>query len=224
MRFASADEFRLALQYVVAGIPPEPHAVPIALPAASARGFRPSRAAVLMALAPATLAAAFCAVRFLPTTQRPRTTASKPQAAAPIRPAVTAPAVPEAVFVGPPAPPDLLDTPAIARARASRPGQKTGKPAPNYALRFTGAEQPPPPPPVAPRRRETPRIEASAERPVPKVDCILPPPSAQAAAAEDAAAEKPQSGGNRLSRALGKVNPFRKTAKYDTADASPKKD
>ena len=55
---------------------------------------------------------------------------------------------------------------------------------------------------------------------------LVPQPASAVAepvppAPEAAAAEKPQSTGNPLTRALGKVNPFRKKAKYDTAEAAP---
>jgi len=38
------------------------------------------------------------------------------------------------------------------------------------------------------------------------------------AAPQGAAPEKPQNGGNRLVKALGKVNPFRKRPKHDTVE------
>jgi serine/threonine-protein kinase len=230
MRFASAGEFRLALQYAIAGLPPaavpwnspETRAVALPPPPTRGRGFRPWRAAAPMALVPAALAAGFCAIRFIPASHRPQTTADKPPAVVPVHPAAEAlPAV-----VAPPAPPEAPEKPAAARPLTPRPARNARTPQPSYAIRVTGSEQPPPIP-VPPPRPAVPRLaEAPAPPPVPKVDCNLPPPAARPAASEGTTVDKPQSSGNRFSRALGKVNPFRKTAKYDTAasQASPKKD
>jgi hypothetical protein len=190
-----------------------------------------------MALVPAALAAGFCSIRFFPTAQRARTDESKPRAAAlkPVAaealPPVAAPVEPEPPEAALSTPPEAPEKPASAHRRAQSPRQAAGmsaKPEPSYAIRVTGSEQPPaaavpPPSPAA-------RLAEAAGPAVPKVGCPLPPvaaqPAAPAAAPEPqpapdaAAAEKPQSGGNSLSRALGKVNPFRRKAKYDTSEAA----
>jgi serine/threonine-protein kinase len=249
MRFGSADEFRLALQYVVAGVPlppvpaapPEPRAIVLPPLALRTNGLRPSRAALLMVAVPAALAAGFCTVRFFPTAPKPRPAASQPHAAAPIHPAAEAlpafavPAEPEASMVAPSTPPEEPEIPAAARSRSLRPRQpmpKAGKPEPSYAIRVTGGEQPPPVVVVTPRPDPA-RVPEATDRSVPaapKVNCLVTPLVPQPASAvaepvppapEAAAAEKPQSTGNPLTRALGKVNPFRKKAKYDTAEAAP---
>jgi serine/threonine-protein kinase len=244
-RFASAAEFRLALQYVVAGIPPaavpsglpEARGAALPLPASRRGGFRPSRAAVLMALVPAALAAGFCTIRFFPAAQRARANVSQPPPALPARnaagalPAAAAPLRPEAPVVAPSTPPDAPETSASAHPRARRPEQamrKAARPEPSYAIRITGSEQPQPVP-VMPPSPEA-RLAEASSRAVPKENCQVappaPPPAGSVAApesqppAEAAAAEKPQSGGNPLSRALGKVNPFRRKAKYDTGEAA----
>jgi serine/threonine-protein kinase len=251
MRFASADEFRLAVQYVVAGVPsPVVPAVPpdsreITLPPLALRrhGFRPSRAALLMAVVPAALAAGFCTIRFFPAAPQSRPADSKPPAVLPVHPpaetlpAVAAPADPEASVVAPSMPPEEPEQPAPARPRSLRSRQalsRAGKAAPDYSIRVTGAEQPAPVVVASPRPDPAARLaEASAPAvpAAPKVNCdvapLTPVPASSVAAPPDAppapdpaTAEKPQSTGNPLARALGKVNPFRKKAKYDTSEAA----
>ncbi len=233
-RYSSAAEFRLAMQYVIAGVSllglpgstPQPRSIPLP-PPAPGFGFRPSPAAVLMVSVPVALAAGLFAVRVLPALQNPRTAISKPQAAAPIQPAAEAqpaalaPAGPEDTFVGPPAPADLPGTAYSARSRASRLGRNTGKSEQDYALRITGAEQAPPPPArVATRPQEPPRVAEASEPPAQKVDCALPPMTPHPALSEDSTSDKSQSRGNPLSRALGKVIPFHKVPKYDAGDTA----
>jgi hypothetical protein len=248
MRYQSAHEFRLALRNAVAG------AHPVAVPSSSPktwrvpfpgltsrlREFHPSRAAMLMALAPGALLAGYYTIRFIPAATRVQATESIPLAAAISKPdAVTAsPAVAE-----PEAPGVVQPTPSEAPAETERPAaraseraqlpvramRRTSQPKQSYAIRVTGGEVLHPAA-AAPAPNPTPRqpVEA-AERIVPHTDSVEAPEAAaravsgsadELAAPQDAAPEKPRNAGNRFIRALGKLNPFRKGTKHDDGEAS----
>ncbi|MGP8244823.1 MAG: serine/threonine-protein kinase [Bryobacteraceae bacterium] len=238
MRFRSADEFRLALESAMAGVG--------ALAEAGARprlrGLHPSRAAVLVALAPAALVAGYYSIRSLPVTARTQPSANKQRAAAiPEKddaapaPATVSQAEPEAPGTVPPAPPEVpaaTENPtASARprtqfpAQATRPARKAER---SDVIRVTGGDlQPatpaPPPGPVAPRPAEAlgPCVPEtnSGEAPEPAAKPAASE-TAPGLAPEDAAPAKPRKAGNRLVRALEKMNPFHKTAKYDAGEAA----
>jgi serine/threonine-protein kinase len=157
---------------------------------------------------------------------------------------VIEPPTPAAVVTAPPAP--LSTIPAVRPVRKA-----AAKPAPNLAIRVSGGTVVSAPPistpastPTSTPKSTAPRIvavsapEAPAAKPETKPETTavpeVPPTPAVAAAKtpeEPAAAPptseeaKPQKGGNRLVRALGKINPFRKNGKpEDTSKPATKKD
>jgi serine/threonine-protein kinase len=248
MRFQSADEFRLALQTLVAAAPPvEVPSRPryewrAALPRMTSTmpGLRSWRAAMLMAMVPATLVAGFYTIRLFPAPAHVRAPESKPLAAhasphdvaapAPAPPPADSPAVPEALVV-PSMPseaaPETGKTAKNPRSRAQfrlPPVLPASKPGPSYAIRVTGEEALPPPKAPEPLTLKTNPAEATVVTPQPPVFPLVPELPAPA---QENALAKPQNTGNRFVRALGKVNPFRKTPKYvapDPAGTPPDQD
>jgi serine/threonine-protein kinase len=248
MRFQSADEFRLALQTLVAAAPPvEVPSRPryewrAALPRMTSTmpGLRSWRAAMLMAMVPATLVAGFYTIRLFPAPAHVRAPESKPLAAhasphdvaapAPAPSPAASPAVPEALVVPsmpPEAAPETAKTAKSPRSRAQfrlPPALPASKPGPSYAIRVTGEEALPPPKAPEPLTLKTNPAEATVVTPQPPV---FPPVPELPAPAQENALAKPQNTGNRFVRALGKVNPFRKTPKYvapDPAGTPPDQD
>ena len=248
LRFQSADEFRLALQSMAEGAdsvmePSSPletvHATEAQAPTRR-RGLRVSLAAVLMALVPAALVAGFYSIRYFPkaavrvqaTENKPRAAAIVTHEAAPVAPAAAERVEPEVPAVVVPAP--EVQAKAGKPARRVRPrakvpasaARRTSNPEHN-AIRVTGGElQPPVPAPIPVLRRDVETPEAFAA----KADSLEAPQAerARATAASDpepaetpqeAASQKPQNGGNRFIRALGKRNPFRKWTKQDAGEA-----
>jgi serine/threonine-protein kinase len=235
-RFTSADDFRLALQDVAAAINPvEAPLIPLpetlaALPAAAPppRGLPSWRAAMLMALVPASLVAGFYAIRFLPSPARVQASERKPPAtrstqfnvAAPAPPAVALPVQPEVPVVAPPTPPQ--SAPETAKpAKSAHPrtqlhssAVRTSTPPPDNTIRVTGQEvQPVQLIPVPETAQPLPQKTDFVEAPQAPPQELLPVPEPAATPRETAPA-KPQNTGNRFVRALGKVNPFAKrTAK-----------
>lgn len=241
-RFASADEFRLALEDAVArppavpSIPKESWQAAIPHLTARLRAFHPSQAAILMALVPTALVAGFCTIRLFPVASHAPVTATKPRVATVSKPAPpqvaqptqTVQAAPD-VPAGAPAPSEVQDTaeqPAgISRPRAqfNAKAVHAARKSANYPIRVTGGE-------LLPANAVP--IEASvAPRPiemvgpcVPKTNMVTPSdpatPALVSSSAPEAMASKPQSSGNRLVHALGKVNPFRRTAKYEPSDST----
>jgi serine/threonine-protein kinase len=209
-RFQSADEFRLALDSAVAAGRPlvAPSGPP---PSARARWLHPSRAAALIALAPAALAAGIYTIRFLPPAPRP---------AAPAPPAMKT--VPQAYQVLPvPAPELPAARPRPVRRRkplraAAR--RRARKAAPGYAIRVKGGEPPPGPAHRWTAAVSEPAVPVTAQpAESPAVLSIAPEPARTSA--QEAVPAKPPNAGNRFVRALGKVNPFRRSTKHDAGNA-----
>jgi len=205
MRFQSADEFRTALQRGTMPIAASPKPSPVKV----------SRGAILMALVPAVLAASFFAGRHFPAKRTPLPLPTRPVLAIP-SPPVLEPAVVAAAAAAPvevPAPP-----PAKPPARTPR---KIAQAQPNTALRITGGEPLPAAPTPAPREAAAP--ENAVETPEPPQPAAAAP-SEPPAALSATPVSPPDSSGNRLVRALGKVNPFRRTKKPDPLKNQLKKD
>jgi serine/threonine-protein kinase len=254
-RFQSAGEFRLALEAAVermrssgAAANSEPASRRIKRYAARAATFRPalrlgrvrtSRAAILLVLASAALAAVFCTVLLWPKAERVAVQEHVLRDAVASKPApVTEPAPPQVVdVVGPEFPLEAAKPAPRPAASSARSARRSGKPDQSLAARVSGrvveppAAMPPPnePPGVPAAPPETPALKPNeAEAPeTPPVSVA----SKTSAELEDAAQTheeaKPPKAGNRFIRALGKLNPFRKGAKNDSADpaeASTKKD
>jgi serine/threonine-protein kinase len=243
-RFPSADEFRLALENGVADARPlAVQSSPFAGPASKLRGFLPSRTAVLMALAPAALLAGFCTVRFFPSAARVQSTASgaPPAPVAELAPlakddtaqvsaTVAEPVAPEDPgVVSSPAevpvtkekPPARVRSRAPIHVPAKRPDSQAE---PSYAIRVTGGESLPAV--VVPAASPVPARSVETIGPcVPTTDSVQLPEAKRSAASGTApelepaphqsASAKPRNSGNRLLRALGKLNPFHKRTKQD---------
>ncbi len=248
MRFQSADEFRRALENAVAGARPMVAAkvarktwgATIPELTSRLRGYRPSRAAMVVGVVAGGLLAGFGAMRFFPAAARARASERRPRAAAVSRydaprvePVVAARIEPAAPLVVPPAPfevPAETVTPAArARRRAQLPAaemRRASHPKPSDAIRVTGGEREP----AAMLAPVTP-IRQVAEAPEPSVAKVDPVEAREVPAAavgidaapadtlQGAAPEKLQNSGNRFVRALGKVNPFRRRPKHDTVEA-----
>ena len=240
-RFQSAREFRNAMD---AAVKSQLVAAPVlSLPAAKSAPpvpliarLRPSRTTILFTLLPGAVAAVVCAVLLWP---KPARVAAKAHVASPAVVSYTAPA--PAPVIEPPNPPAVMTTPPAPTSAipAVRPVRKAAaKPAPNLAIRVRGGTVEPPP--RSTPTSTTPHIvavsapEAPAAKPETTAVPEAPPTPTVAAAKtpdEPAAAPPiseeaiPQKGGNRLVRALGKINPFRKNGKpEDTAKPATKKD
>jgi serine/threonine-protein kinase len=201
------------------------------------RGYRPSRAAMVMAVVACGLVAGFSTMRFFPaararaTERTPRAAAASPYQAPRVEPVAAAPIEPVAPLVVPPAPevPAERVKPATrAPRREQSPAmRRANQPDPRYAIRVTGGEREPAAAIPAPNTHSRQLAEAP-EPSAPKVDRVEAREAAVAAigidpespiAPQGAAPEKPQNGGNRFVKALGKVNPFRKRTKHDTVEA-----
>jgi serine/threonine-protein kinase len=147
----------------------------------------------------------------------------EPQAPATVVPAaVVPPAVAPAVVAPAPAPakpPAQTKKPAVrARVQSSAlAARRTGKSKPSPAIRVTGGDVLPAAAPAAPAPSRS--IEVP-EPPAPKTDAAADVAATQRAVSEtvpevttmspEAGPAKSQTGGNWFTRALGKVNPFRK--------------
>jgi serine/threonine-protein kinase len=236
LRFTSADDFRLALQAVSAVAVPvvEVAASPLpetlaALPPAAAppRGVPSRRAAMLMALVPASLVAGFYAIRSFPAPARVQAPVRRPpaaqvtqfDAAAPAPPATAALPVQEVPPAAPSTPPQSA-LEAAKPAKSTHPrGQlrlsamRTSTPEASHTIRVTGQEtQPAQPVPALQTPEALPVMTDFVETPQAPPQELLPV-SEPAAATPETAPEKPQNTGNRFVRALGKVNPFHKAAR-----------
>jgi serine/threonine-protein kinase len=207
------------------------------------RGYRPTRAAMLVGVVAGGLVAGICAMRLFPPAARARAAERTPRAVAvshfdapPVEPVAAAPAVPIAPpLVVPPTTPEVPAETVKPAARARRPAQlpapamrRANQPDPRFAIRVTGGEREPAaakPVPSAHFRQLAEAPEPSA----PNVDSVESREAAAVALGIDPespiappgiAPEKPPNGGNRFVKALGKVNPFRKRPKHDTVDAA----
>jgi serine/threonine-protein kinase len=207
-------------------------------------GYRPSRTAMVAWVAAGGLLAGFCTTRLFSPAAHARATISTPRAAAisqavpefdapRVEPVVAAPVEPAAPLVAPPMPPEVpVETPVVhPRRRVPLPApaiRRAGQPDPRFALRVTGGEREPAlatPPPSTHYRQ----IAEAPEPSAPRVDFAETQGTAALALGMDpespiapigAAPEKPQNGGNRFVKALGKVNPFRRRPKHETVEAT----
>jgi serine/threonine protein kinase len=206
------------------------------------RGYRPTRAAMVVGVVAGGLVAGVFTIRLFPPTpgaraaERPLATVSHyeaprvaPVAAAPVE-AVAPLVVPVVVPPTPPAVPAETVKPAARAPRKApmpAPGlRRTSQPDPRNAIRVTGGEREPSA--AAPVRIPPVRQLAEAPEPsAPQVDAGEAGGAAAVALGMDpeapimppgAAPEKPQNGGNRFVKALGKV--FHKKPKHDTVDAA----
>lgn len=241
-RFQSADEFRLALQQAVmvesADTPAQLiPAVALTPPVSRTPWYRRSRAAVLTAVVPVGLVAGVFAVRFIPAS-RPaisRTPPPAPVAETPVPPA----AVPEVASSAPATPIEPDESNAVvcprpakrAATRSIAPARKTQA---NNGLRVGGPDVQPAQPCALPLRPATPPSAFSAKSTA-KPDMPAPPQAAEKQAeapvppdeppaTQQAAPAEPQKNGNRLVRALGKMNPFRKRGAGESAKPAAAKD
>jgi serine/threonine-protein kinase len=211
------------------------------------QGYRPTHAAMLGWVAVVVmggLLAGFYTTRWFPPAAHARAAERAPRAAAivhvdapRVEPVAAAPveaAAPIAPVLVPPTPAEVpietVQPVARARRRTPLPAPATrpaNQPDPRFAIRVTGGERLPaaatPPPSAHVRLAEAPEPSA------PKVDTAETRESAAVALGFDPASpiapigvapEKPQNGGNRFVKALGKVNPFRKRPKHDAVDGA----
>jgi serine/threonine-protein kinase len=206
------------------------------------RAYRPSRAAMMGWVVAGGLVAGVCAMRLFPAAARARATERTPRAAsvsqpvphydAPrVEPVAAAALVPAAPIVVPPAP---VEVPAETVKPVVRPRRRTPPPAPampgsrqpdpRYSIRVTGGEREPAatPAPGARFRQlaeapepSAPKVDSGGAREAAVVAIGIDPESP--IAPQGAAPEKPQNGGNRFVKAIGKV--FRKRPKHDTTEA-----
>ena len=236
-RFQSADEFRLGLEAAVVGS--RSFADVAFTKRAPKRTPRARRLAVLV-LAPATMVAVTCSVLLWPTSSRiaahPRVQraamASKPEpipAPAPLPPVVD-PAPPvEASAV------EVPDVPVVAAKPAPRPAssrvhsvRRTPEVDLKPVIRSYGtlpeSSSAPPrlnpvskvevtPPAIPPAKPDV--VGASEAEPAPTVSDVSAEPETTTPAPEEVT---PPKNGNRLRRVLGKLNPFGKGAKKNSAD------
>jgi hypothetical protein len=213
---------------------PVPAPTPTPTPTQRVRGSHSSRAVILMALLPTLMLAGFYAMRLLPamaharTESKTRATAISQHDEAQVTPATAVPArveqeAPTTVAPAPVAAPAEAEKPvAEARSRPRVPAKvvrQAGRSEPSHAIRVTGGEllpaAVPAPSPTPVRTVEVP------EPPVPKKDSVVDGAAESEAAlavttvSPEAAPAKSQNGGSWFTRALGKVNPFRKGAKHE---------
>ena len=210
-RFQSADEFRLALQQTL------PASLPMPMPSVRRRGM-----SILMILAPAALVASVIIVREFAVSSRVHAPVSQPKAAPVAKQEPAPPPPPEVVVPVDPAPLAEAEKPvAVVRRRGASSAQVSRKSNRNLAVRITGGDPvpavpapaaPPPAPPV--EEHAAPPVAENVEPPTAPVAA----PESPAPAPEEAAPAKSPSVGSRLVKALGRVNPFHKTAKRDPAD------
>ena len=220
------------------------------------QGYRPSHAAMVAWVMAGGLLAGLYTTRLFPPAGHARAAERAPRAAAVthfdaprVEPVATAPIGPAAPIVAPPVvvpPTAVAPLPAEVSAEMGKPvaraRRRTPLPAltmgqakqadPRLAIRVTGGEREPAavtPPPRA-------RFRPIAEAPEPSAQKVDSGKGAIAAIGIDprspiappgVAPEKPQTGGNRFVKALGKVNPFRRRPKHyvaEDAKTSLKKD
>jgi serine/threonine-protein kinase len=207
-------------------------------------GYRPTRAALVGWVVVVGLVAGFCMTRLFPPTPRARAAERTPTAATvsqPVphyeapraEPVAAAPVEPPAPLVVRPTPPEVPAATVkplvrVHRREALPATRPPNQPDPRFALRVTGGEREPAAATPAPGTR----LRQIAEAPEPsatKVDSVEAKEAAAVplgidpgspVAPQAAAPEKPQNGGNRFVKALGKVNPFRKRSKRDTAEGA----
>jgi serine/threonine-protein kinase len=159
----------------------------------------------------------------------------EPQAPATVVPAAVVPPAVAPVVVAPARTPvkPLVETekPMVrARVQSSAPAaRRTGKSEPSHAIRVTGSDVLPAAAIARPAAPAPSRSIEVPEPPAPKTDAAADVAATQRAVSEtvpevttvspETAPAKSQNGGSWFTRALGKVNPFRKGAKRDSGDA-----
>jgi serine/threonine-protein kinase len=197
------------------------------------QGYRPSRAAIVAWVMAGGLLAGLFATRLFPPAGRARS-AGRARRAEAVATVPVGPAVPKVVppTVVPPTTPEVVAETVKpverARRRAPSPALTMGGASrldPRFAIRVTGGEREPAAVTPPPRAHFRPIAEAP-EPSAPKVDTSE---AAMAAigidpespiASPGVAPEKPQNGGNRFVKALGKVNPFRRRPKHYVAEGA----
>jgi serine/threonine-protein kinase len=233
MRFQTADEFRLALQPLAS----EPRTAPSTA--------RKSRQAMLVALALFVSAAGVCAVRVFQLAASARAAAISKRNAVRLLPAAAVSVEPQAPAVvaatpteaqaAPELPVAIEEAPGTVSRRApshSKPPRRDSGTPPSTAIRVSGESQtvePVPAPKITP-----PLPVVSAELAAPKTNSTEapetePPPLAAKTSESQTtslapAPSNPRNAGNRLVRALNKVNPFRKKTTQSAPKATQKQD
>ena len=243
-------EFEAAANRKPSSAPTKPHPARFAVfrPAWNWVGGSTSRTRALLLLAPTALAAVFIALGLrpkaapvtLPAPVPQETVVSKPGAAAAVVEKPAAEPVPTAVVavvekpevpvVAPtPAPRPAVSFPRSAR-RTRKSDQTVATPAGGVVVEPPAVTAPPSPPvrePVKPTEMIALKPEVVEAPAIPVVPAESKTFTEREASTEKSEEGKPQKTGNRLVRALGKLNLFHKRAKNDSADpaeASPKKD
>jgi len=247
MRFQTADEFRLALQHLAS----EPAAAPSAprksrkvmLVALALSVSAAGVCAVRFFQAPASAHVRENKLRAPASSAGNADRSLSPavpveaQAPAVIAPAVIAPTPAEAQ-AAPELPATKEEPPATVSRRApshSKPPRRNSVTPPNAAIRVSGESQTvepipapkqSPPPTVAPAELAAPKTNSMEE---PQTETLSPAAKTSESqttslAPAPAAPANPQKSGNRLLRALGKVNPFRKKTTQNAAKAPLKQD
>jgi serine/threonine-protein kinase len=203
------------------------------------QGYRPSRAVMVAWVMAGGLLAGLWTTRLFPPAGRARGTERARRAAAVthfdaprVAPVAVAQVEPAAPVVLPPTPPEVpaetVKPVARARRRAPLPPLTMGRASqtdPRFAIRVTGGEREPVAVTPPPRAHFRPIAEAP-EPSAPKVDAGeaaiaaigIDPESP--IAPRGVAPEKPQNGGNRFVKVLGKVNPFRRRPKHDVVEGA----
>jgi hypothetical protein len=214
-RFQSAVEFRKALGSVL----DEPRTV-----AAAARPRLTAATVMLAALPLVAVTAAVGTARLLSRPARVQAHAvSAPPTPAPQAPAAPLPAAPAPASDVPFEQPVETSAPVqpqkpVQRSEQApvRPSRRPPKPQPNYAIRVVGGEVASPAP--TPPPRPVPAPPAPAELPDAPVVALpaAPAPELEPVAADPQGPKAPKPG-NRLVRTLGKINPFKKSAKPDNS-------
>ncbi|HTP31135.1 MAG TPA: protein kinase [Candidatus Acidoferrales bacterium] len=219
-RYQSAEEFLRALQSAAT-------ATRASAPAAARRPMKASTA-VMAAMPLVVMAATFGIARLLtrPVHVQAREVA-RPAASRAVAPPLPAPLPPPEAGIEPPsgtavekpaagiaadkpAAPHAVRAPQPAQQVPARAAAQSKTPQPGYAIRVSGGEVESP----APASRTVPPPPAPAAVPEPPV-VALPQPATPdlPPVVEEPEGPKAQKPGSRLGRALGKINPFKKTAK-----------
>jgi serine/threonine-protein kinase len=211
-RFQSADEFRVALRQALPAY--STVITPPSAPRAAVAPVEPKRSRrqfAAMIVAPVAFVAGFGAVA-LTRAPRPRPVAHP----APIVSSVPAP-TPAPVAVAEPVPsvlpepkPEVPAAPASSTP-AAHTAARRARQASAPAIRVTGGEVQSASTGAAPSRTAAPApVTVLPDPPTPQPEPVVAPPPPDALPAAADAAPAPPKPGNRLVRALGKINPFKK--------------
>ena len=235
-RFQNAEEFRLGLEAAVVGLRSFAD-VPNAKRAPQST--RRARGLAVLVLVPATMVAATCSVLLWPTSSRIPTHQRAPQAAMASKPeAVPAPAPPPPAVDPAPAVEapavEIRDVPVATAKPAPRPASSHAysvrrAPEPDLKTVIRSYRAVPEPPSAPPRLNPASKVEVTPPATAAaKPDAVASSEAAPAPTVPDASAEPesttqtpeeatPPKNGSRLRRVLGKLNPFSKGAKKDSA-------